>query len=360
MVDIPKHHRACVFDQPGKISTKIEMLDTPEPGPGEVLINLTHSGVCHSDMGVMMNSWAGLPYPTQPGQVGGHEGVGKVVKLGPGAETSTVKVGDRVGVKWISAICGSCPACLEGADGVCFNQKVSGYYTPGTYQQYVVGPASYVTPIPDALESADAAPMLCAGVTTYAALRRSQAKSGQWVVIAGAGGGLGHIAVQLSSRGMSHRVIGIDAGSKEKLVKDSGAEAFIDLTKHDDKSIAEEVMKITGGLGASAVIVCTASNGAYAQAMDFLRFGGTLVCVGMPENEPKPIAKAFPAMMVAKMHTITAVAVGNRKEAIEVLDFAARGIVKTHYRTEKMDKLTEVFQEMYDQKMAGRVVLDLQ
>lgn len=118
--------------------------------------------------------------------------------------------------------------------------------------------------------------MLCAGITTYAALRRSNAKSGQWVVVAGAGGGLGHIACQLASRGMALRVIGIDDGSKEQLAKDCGAEHFIDITKHDDKSIAEEVVKLTGGLGASAVLVCTASNKAYAQALDFLRFGGTV------------------------------------------------------------------------------------
>jgi len=115
----------------------------------------------------MTNSWSILPHPTQPGQVGGHEGVGKIVKLGPGTESAGVKVGDVVGVKWISAICGNCPACLEGSDGVCFNQKISGYYTPGTFQQYVLGPANYVTPIPEGLDPAAAAPVLCAGVTVY-------------------------------------------------------------------------------------------------------------------------------------------------------------------------------------------------
>ena len=219
---------------------------------------------------------------------------------------------------------------------------------------------NYVTPIPDGLESADAAPMLCAGVTTYAALRRSNAKSGQWVVISGAGGGLGHIAVQLASKGMAMRVIGIDAGPKEKLIMDCGAEDFVDLTKHDDKSIADEVLKMTGGLGASAVIVCTASNKAYAQSLDFLRFGGTVVCVGMPEGDPVPIAKSYPQALVFKQATITAVAVGNRKDAIECLNFAARGIVKTHFRTEKMDKLTEVFQEMKEGALIGRVVIDMQ
>ncbi|KAL8952297.1 MAG: hypothetical protein Q9222_001786 [Ikaeria aurantiellina] len=125
--------------------------------------------------------------------------------------------------------------------------------SPGTFQQYVTSQADYVTPIPDSLKSQDAAPMLCAGVTTYAALRRSQAKSGQWVVISGAGGGLGN--QKLASRGMALRVIGIDAGSKEKLVRDCGAEHFIDVAKHNEKSMVEEVTKTADGLGASAVIV---------------------------------------------------------------------------------------------------------
>ncbi|PMD51847.1 alcohol dehydrogenase-like protein [Hyaloscypha bicolor E] len=356
--DIPKTYKAAVYDKPGTISTRIVELNTPDPGPGDVLVRLTHSGVCHSDMGVMENSWRGLPYPTQPGQIGGHEGVGVVHKLGPGSDR--VKVGDRVGIKWIAYACGACPPCLEGRDGVCFNQKISGYYHPGTFQQYALAPANYVTPIPDSLSSEDAAPMLCAGVTTYSALRKSDAKSGQWAVIVGAGGGLGHLATQIGSRGMAMRIIGIDHGSKESLVKECGAEVFLDITKFDDKTLAEEVKKVTGGLGASAVIVCTASNNAYAQALDFLRFGGTLVCVGMPEGDMVPIAKAFPAMMVAMEHNIKGSAVGNQREAIEVLEMAARGVVKTRLRIEKMEKLTEVFQEMSEGKMQGRVVLDLQ
>lgn len=206
--------------------------------------------------------------------------------------------------------------------------------------------------------------MLCAGVTVYSALKRSHVQPGQWVVISGAGGGLGHIAVQLASKGMGLRVIGIDHGSKADLVLKSGAEHFVDITKFpaDDKgaSIAAHVKSLTpDGLGAHAVVVCTAANVAYAQAVLFLRFGGTLVCVGVPENEPRAIATAFPGVLVANHLTITGSAVGSRAEAIEVLDFAARGVIKTHFRLEKMEALTDLFREMQEGKLQGRVVLDL-
>ncbi|KAI4256972.1 MAG: hypothetical protein LQ352_001861 [Teloschistes flavicans] len=238
--------------------------------------------------------------------------------MGPATERSAVKVGDRVGIKWVAAICGSCPPCLEGHDAMCHKGKISGYYTyillsfslknrngdmlgarsakdkmykfidangiflgirPGTFQEYVVSQADYVTPIPEAIKSEDAAPMLCAGVTTYAALRRSQAKSGQWVVISGAGGGL---------------VINLPPS------------------------------------------------------------------VGVPEGDPVPMGNAFPAKLIFKGATIASTAVGTRKDAIEVLDFAARGVVNTVIRTEKLDKLTDVFQEMKEGKLNGRVVMDLQ
>jgi len=264
-----------------------------------------------------------------------------------------------VGIKWVASACGACAACYEGADGVCFNQKVSGYYHPGTFQQYAIGPANYVTPIPEGLSSADAAPILCAGVTVYSALRKSEAKSGQWVVIAGAGGGLGHLATQIASKGMAMRVIGVDHGSKEKFVTDCGAEAFIDITKFDDKTMGEEVKRITGG-GAHAVIVCTASNRAYGQALSFLRFRGTVVCVGIPEGDLVAIAGAYPSVIVTLELRIVGSAVGNQKEALEVLDLAARGVVKIHYRIEKLEKLTEVFTEMSKGTMQGRVVIDLE
>ncbi|KAI3324785.1 alcohol dehydrogenase-like protein [Xylariaceae sp. AK1471] len=356
--DIPKTHKACVYDKPGSCSIAIDDVPTPEPAPGEVLVKLTHSGVCHSDYGLMMNTWKHLPAPTQAGQIGGHEGLGFIAKLGDGSEKTGLKVGDRVGIKWVSSACLACPPCTEGLEGLCFNQKISGYYTPGTFQQYAIGPANYVTPIPTSLPGELAAPMLCAGVTTYSALRKSGALSGQWVVISGAGGGLGTVATSIGSRGMGFRIIGIDMPSKKEGVMESGAEHFIDASAFDDDGIAKEVKRLTGH-GAAAVIVCTASNKAYAQALPMLRFGGSLVCVGMPEGDPEPIANAFPAVMIPKHHKIVTSAVGNRREAIETLEMAARGVVKFPVRTVGMGELQSVFEDMGKGKIIGRVVLDL-
>ena len=305
-----------------------------------------------------------LPYPPPAGQVGGHEGVGTIVSLGPGTDSSNIKVGDRVGIKWIASTCGNCPPCFGGIDAACVNCKVSGYYNPGTFQQYTVSPAHYVTPIPDGVPSDLAAPLLCAGVTVYSALKKSRAQAGEWIVILGAGGGLGHLACQIGSRGMAFRVIAIDAREKEQLAKDCGAEVFIDVTKFEKGSkgtevIAKQIKDVTGGFGAAAVIVCTASNAAYAQALDFLRFNGTVVCVGMPEHDQLPVANAFPNLLIRKQLNLVGSAVGSRKEAIETLDMAARGIVKTRFRVEPMERLTQVFEEMDAGKLQGRVVLDL-
>lgn len=173
---IPGSHKALIFDNPGTISTKIVEVETPRPGYGEILVKLTHSGVCHSDMAVMLNSWTWLPELTPAGQIGGHEGVGTIVAFGPGTTESGFKLGDRAGIKYMADTCGNCKQCLMGRDACCPKGKISGYLTPGTFQQYVLAPANYVTPIPNGLDSALAAPLLCGGVTVFAGLRKCGAK----------------------------------------------------------------------------------------------------------------------------------------------------------------------------------------
>ncbi|KUJ24308.1 GroES-like protein [Mollisia scopiformis] len=355
---IPKTYKAAVYDKPGQISIKLEELPTPEPGPGEVLVRITHSGVCHSDLSVMRSGWTGLP-PCPVGQIGGHEGVGIVQKLGPDCEATSVKLGDRVGIKWAAAFCGKCAACKAGFDGHCETKKFSGFFTPGTFAEYTLAPANYVTPIPANLSSTLAAPMLCAGLTSYSALLKSGTSSGDFVVVSGAGGGLGHLAIQIGARGMGYRMIGIDDASKRSLVLECGAEHFLNMRDFNDTTLAEEIMKLTGGQGAKAVIVCAGSNRAYAQALPMLGFGGTMVCVGIPEGEQVPISNATPGALFAMQKRIVGSSVGSQKEAIEVLNLASMGIVKTVCREEKMDALQGVFEEMSKGAAIGRVVLDL-
>ncbi|KAH6721015.1 alcohol dehydrogenase-like protein [Leptodontidium sp. 2 PMI_412] len=349
---------AATYAEPGSSKIAIETLDIPKPAAGEVLVKITHSGVCHSDLAVCTQAWPILPFPTQKGQVGGHEGVGEVVELGPGVQEP--KLGSRVGIKWLSSVCGSCDACLEGDDNTCASQKISGYYTPGTFQQFVCTSASYATPIPLGVSSAEAAPILCAGLTVYSGLRKTNTKPGDWIVISGAGGGLGHLAVQYASRVLGLRVIGIDHGSKRALVMECGAEEFMDFTQFNDTELEEAVKKFTkGGRGANAVVVVSAANKSYEQALRFLKPLGTLVCIGMPEGTAVPIQSAFPARITNQQFRIVGSAIGNRREAIEALEFAARGLVKCHIKIEKLENLSKIFEDMHAGNLQARVVVAL-
>lgn len=308
-------------------------------------------------------------------QVGGHEGVGTVVQIGPGAEIHGFAIGDRVGVKWLRDICGSCGMwqvfhshtwltwcqvyCIAGDDGLCAKQSISGMFHPGTFQQYLTVPARYLTPIPEGVSSEVAAPMLCAGLTSYASLRKVNASPGDWVVVSGAGGGLGHLVTQLAAKAFGYRVIGIDQASKEEIVKNCGAEVFIDAATSSEELVSQ-VKKTTDDLGANAVVVCASSNAAYSQGLELLRPGGTLVGVGMPGGKPVAIASAMPGPIVQKQLKIVGSILGNRQDAIDVLNLAARGAITVHHQIRPLSDLTQVFREMESGCLAGRAVLDLQ
>ncbi|QGA20491.1 hypothetical protein EYB26_008195 [Talaromyces marneffei] len=361
LTQTPARHRAIIYDQPGRLSTKVIEIDTPKPSFGDVLVQMTHSGVCRSDLSVMMRRWSYLGPPTQAGQVGGHEGIGIIAELGPGTESSKLKIGDRVGIKWMARVCGNCRPCLSGRDGCCLKGKISGYEVPGSFQQFALAPANYVTPIPDGLASDLAAPMLCGGVTAYAALKKCEGQPGDFVVIMGATGGLGHLALQMGANGMGYEMIGVDYGDKGNFAKECGANTFFDVTKYaSNEDLVKAIKESTpDGLGAAAVIVCTASNEAYAAALKVLRFAGTLVCVGVPEGKQVPIATADPASLISKEIRIVGSLVGNRQDAIETLSLAAKEVVKTRFRVEPMSNLQQVFEQMDNMELKGRVVLDL-
>ncbi|KAL2832815.1 chaperonin 10-like protein [Aspergillus cavernicola] len=349
---IPSNHRAIIYDKPGTASVNLVTFETPKPGVGDVLMRLTHSGVCHSGWGVMTRGEDELGPPAQPGQIGGHEGVGEVVALGPGTENAELKLGHRVGNKWMARVCGGYFPCLANRDGCCSNGTISGYGEPGTFQEYAVAPANYVTRIPDGLASELAAPLLCGVITVYAALKKCDAEPG----------GLGHLALQIWGRGIGFHMIAVDYGDKGDFAAECGAESYIDISKYKTGSLqlAAEVKKHTlNELGAAAVIVCTGANEAYAEAVSLVRFNGMVVCVGVPEGKPVPIATAFPAMLISQELRIVGSVVGNRADATETMEMAARGVVKTRVAVQPMDALMDVFDKMNKRQLKGRIVLDL-
>lgn len=242
-------------------------------------------------------------------------GVGEVIKLGPGV--SSPNIGDLVGVKWSASACLSCGMnnpnvlkeiiitkngvfytdgelldnCLEGGETTCPTGTISGYLTPGTFQQYCLSSAAYVTPIPKELDLAGAAALMCGGITVFTAIKRANVKHGQWVVISGAGGGLGHLAIQYA-KVFGARVLALDIGSKEAFCLGLGAEVFVDFSQFEsDGELVAHIKDVTGG-GAKVVLACSSSNRAYSQAISFLGFRGVLVCIGVPEGKPIPIEGA--------------------------------------------------------------------
>ncbi|KAK7037771.1 alcohol dehydrogenase [Paramarasmius palmivorus] len=351
-ITLPKTQKAAVVDSIGSaIQFKtIPLKRQAELAPGECLVKIECSGACHTDLHAADGDW---PVPPKTPLIGGHEGVGHVVAIGNNTANSPVKIGDRVGIKWLADSCLNCEHCRKGREQNCPDAKLSGYTVDGTFQEYVLSWVNHVTPIPDGLSSNEAAPILCAGVTTYRAIKYSETNQGDWIVLPGAGGGLGHLAVQYARiRGL--RVIAIDTGKEKRdLCLKLGAEKFIDFK--ETKNIVQEVLKITGS-GAHSAVVTSAASAGYQQALEYLRPGGTLMAVGLPP-EAKIDASVF--FTVFRSHKILGSYVGNRQDAFEALDLAARGQVKVHYKVRPLTDLADVYEGFKAGTIAGRIVLDI-
>ncbi|KAF3913579.1 hypothetical protein ABW20_dc0106993 [Dactylellina cionopaga] len=227
-------------------------------------------------------------------------------------------------------------------DASCPKVTVSGYYTPGTFQQYCLAAGNYVTPIPEKLSSESAAPLLCGGMTVWSALKKATLQPDQWVVIPGAGGGLGHIAIQFVKNSYKGKVIAIDAGSKEGFCRKLGADAFLDFRKHGDEELASAVKEFTGGVGAHVVLVVTGSHKSYDQAIKLLRPGGKMICVGIPDGEETPIQGVVASHIATTQKQVIGSAVGTLEDTVECLAAAERGEAKVEFRVEKLEKLGEV------------------
>jgi propanol-preferring alcohol dehydrogenase len=316
----------------------------PVPGPGEVLIKTEACGVCHTDLHAAHGDWPlkpGLPF------IPGHEAIGIVHAVGRGV--TIVREGDRVGVPWLYSACGHCEYCLTARETVCPNAQFGGYTKNGGFAEYLIGDADYVAHIPYGLSAAAAAPIICAGVTTYKGIKETGARPGEWIAISGVGG-LGHLAIQYAkAMGLRVCAIDIDDGKLEH-AKRLGADWVVNAGSGDP---AAEVKKATGG-GAHGVLITAPSLVAFKQGVGMTRRSGTCVLVGLPPGEfPVPLFD-----VVADCITIRGSFVGTRQDMVEALAFAADGRVHADIELQPLTAINDIFARLAHGDVPSRVVLD--
>ncbi|KAK7208243.1 chaperonin 10-like protein [Myxozyma melibiosi] len=346
MVNIPSTQKAVVFEKSGG---PLVYKDIPvaTPGPEEILINVKYSGVCHTDLHAWKGDW---PLDTKLPLVGGHEGAGVVVAKGD--QVTNFELGDLAGIKWLNGSCLSCEMCNLGFEPNCPHALLSGYTVDGSFQQYAIAKAIHAAPIPKGTDLAKVAPILCAGITVYNAIKESGVKPGQWLAITGAGGGLGTLCIQYAKI-MGLRVVSVDTGdAKAKLTSQLGSEVFIDFATTPD--IVSEVIKVTDG-GPHAVINVAVAEKPFELSCRYVRPRGTVVAVGLPANA---YIRSEIFSTVIKSITIKGSYVGNRATTTEALDFFARGLVESPIKIVGLSELPKVYELMEKGEIAGRYVLD--
>ncbi len=335
--------RAAVVEQFGQPLVLREW-QMPSPGAGQILVKTEACGVCHTDLHAAHGDWP--LKPTLP-FIPGHEGIGRVAAVGSGVVA--VKEGDRVGVPWLYSACGSCEYCLKAFETVCADAQFGGYTRNGGFAEYILADPNYVAHIPSGLDPKEAAPIICAGITTYKGIKETEAKPGEWIAISGVGG-LGHLAIQYAmAMGLHVCAVDIDDGKLAHATR-LGADVVVNAKGSDP---AAAVKKATGG-GAHGVLITAPSLGAFKQGVAMTRKRGTCVLVGLPPGEfPLPLFD-----VVANCITIRGSFVGTRQDMAEALAFAAEGAVKADIEVEPLASVNEVFARLQRGEVASRVVLD--
>lgn len=337
------------YGQPLKIRENSE----PDLGPDEVLVKLSATGVCHSDLHLVNGDWGGYKkIQVDSGvDIAGHEGVGKITRVGSLVDSD--RIGERVGVPWINSVCGKCMPCLSGRESRCENKTVTSVSVNGTFAEYAKVSARYAVPIPDHLTDEEAAPLLCAGVTAYGACRRLVEENivpGSKVAVIGAAGGLGHYAVQIA-RLFGYRVVAIDV-SKEAIdsVRDLGAYRY--YTSDDaEKSVLNELR------GVSASLVFSPRISGYDLAARITGNLGVIVVAGMPPDEEGYIPLR-PNQIIAKGLKITWWAVGTPVEFSELFELYASGGIKPKITTfNGMENINSALESLKNGQVHGRAVV---
>jgi propanol-preferring alcohol dehydrogenase len=335
--------KVAVVEQFGK-PLVFQEWDIPAPGPGQILVKTEACGVCHTDVHAAHGDWP--VKPTLP-FIPGHEAIGRVVALGNGV--TAVKEGDRVGVPWLYSACGHCEYCLSAWETVCADAQFGGYTKNGGFAEHLLADPNYVAHVPPGLAATEAAPLICAGITTYKGIKVTEAKPGEWIAISGIGG-LGHLAIQYAkAMGLHVCAIDIDDG-KLAHAKRLGADLVINAKAGD---AAAAVKKGTGG-GAHGVLITAPSLAAFKQDVGMTRKCGTCVLVGLPPGEfPAPLFD-----MVMNCITIRGSLVGTREDMAEALAFAAEGKVKADIELQPLSSINQILERLEHGDVASRVVLD--
>jgi D-arabinose 1-dehydrogenase-like Zn-dependent alcohol dehydrogenase len=312
----------------------------PEPDRREVRIKVEACGICYSDSYVVTGGFPGVRYPAVPG----HEIAGRIDEVG--ADVTTWRVGQRVGVGWFGGVCFVCDRCRRGDFITCRNLKIPGIHYDGGYADYMIAPIEALASIPDELEAAAAAPLLCAGITTFNALRNSGAKPGDLVAIQGIGG-LGHLAVQFARRMGFHTVAIARGKDKERLALELGAHVYVD-------SEAVDAAAALAALGGARVILTTVTSGkAMTPLIDGLGVDGTLIVVGA---SPEPI-EVNPFHIIGERRGVRGWPSGTSADSEDTLRFSVLTGVEAMIETYPLTQAAEAYQRMMSGKARFRVVI---
>lgn len=331
--------RAVQIPRPGGPFELVER-DIPEPGPGSVRIKVEACGICHSDSLVKEGHWPGIQYPRVPG----HEVAGVIDAVGAGV--AEWKSGQRVGVGWYGGHCDHCESCRRGDFITCRNGKICGISYDGGYADYMIAPAQALARIPDELPAADAGPLLCAGITTYNALRKSGARAGDLVAVLGVGG-LGHLGLQYAAK-MGFNTVAIARGKdKEPLARQLGARHYVDTTSQNP---AEELTK----LGGARVILATVTNAkAMSAVVAGLGIDGKLIVIGAA---PEPLE--VPALLLlGGRRTITGWPSGTAIDSEDTMNFSVQAGVRSMNEVFPLERAADAYARMMSGKARFRVVL---
>jgi alcohol dehydrogenase/propanol-preferring alcohol dehydrogenase len=331
--------RAVQVSEPGGPFELVER-EVPSPGRGEALVRVQACGVCHSDVYAKEVGYPGSSYPLVPG----HEIAGVLEAAGEGVEGW--EIGQRVGVGWFGGNCGHCDPCRRGDFINCVNLVIPGITFDGGYADYVVVKSSALALIPDDLAAEEAAPLLCAGITTYNALRHSGATGGDLVAVLGVGG-LGHLGIQFAAK-LGFDTVAIARGTaKEELARRLGARHYIDSTKQDP---AAELRALGG---AKVVLATVTSASAMTAALGGLAPRGRLVIVGA-SMEPMQVP---PAMLIGGSTAIMGHASGTSKDSEDTLRFSVLAGVRPMIETRPLEQATEAYERMMAGDARFRMVL---